>query len=212
MNTPLVIPRNGNPHWSARRGCLLAGGILLALLATLIDGPLITCLSGEKTRHAVERVLAPLLAAGAYGVILAILASFPNRKRLCFGFLIAVGAAALVLHGLKLAIGRARPLLDLGSWHFEPFSGREYMDAFPSGHASATATLALLLGLYFPRARWVFYLLALLVGVDRVIQRWHFPSDVIAGYVLAGAVVFTLVRVLGPGWYPIQTDSGRNLT
>jgi membrane-associated phospholipid phosphatase len=190
----------------------LIGGGALALLATLIDAPFAAWLSSDKVRRAVEHVLDPLLAAGAYGVILAILAAYPNRQRLCIGFVTTVAAAALVLHGLKLAIGRARPLAEKGSWHFEPFSGHEYMDAFPSGHAAATATLALLLGLYFPRARWVFYLIALLVGIERVVKRWHYPSDVIAGYVLAGAVVFTLLRVLGPSWYRTQTDSARPLT
>ena len=190
----------------------ILGGVALAILAMLIDASFAAWLSGDKVRRSVEHVLGPLLAAGAYGVILAILATFPNRKRLCIGFVTTVAAAAGILHGLELAIGRARPRLDLGAWHFEPFSGGEYLDAFPSGHAAATATLALLLGLYFPRARWVFYLIALLVGVERIVKRWHYPSDVIAGYVLAGAVVFTLVRVLGPDWYRIQTDSERPLT
>ena len=63
-------------------------------------------------------------------------------------------------------------------------------EAFPSGHATAAMSLALAAVLAAPRrarpaAALLGALLALAVGVSAVVIGWHFPSDVLAGYLLA---------------------------
>ncbi len=202
-----------SPAMKTRRELpVLIVGAVAATAAFFVDGALTHSITAEPLRHQLERAVNVPLAIGIYAVVVAILASFSNAKRLCGGFLVTVIVSGGLTHLLKWAIGRARPLADLGACHFEPFAGGDYMDAFPSGHSAGAATLALLLGLYFPRARWIFYVLALCVGVERVVTRWHYGSDVLAGWVLAGAVVFTFVRLLGPGWFTIHTVSQRPLT
>ncbi len=197
---------------SPRMWLSVVGGLLLTGLAVLIDAPLTAWVTSDSVRRVLEAVIGLPLAVGIYAVVTAILANCRNAKRLCGGFLMTVVTSGGLTHLLKLVIGRARPLADLGAWHFEPLAGGDYMDAFPSGHSAGAATLAILLGLYFPRLRWVFYVLAACVSAERVVTRWHYVSDVLAGWVVAGAVVFTFVRLLGPGWFTIQTTSERPLT
>src|SRR4051812_5390798 len=79
--------------------------------------------------------------------------------------------------------------------------------SFPSGHATSIAALAgVLIVLTHRRVRgrrlrtavvgvWVG--LAGLVGVDRVFLAAHYPSDVVAGWLLGALVVFVVSAVLG---------------
>jgi membrane-associated phospholipid phosphatase len=191
------------PRWR-----LLAIGCACVLAALLVDAPVAGWLSSDPVRHWLTR-LTGLSAAAPYLITLAILAAYPNRRRLYVGFLVPVLVSAGVLHGLKWAIGRGRPLLDKGPFQFSPFAGEHPWNSFPSGDALAAGVLTLLLGIYFPRARWVFYTLAGLVGLERIITRMHYPSDVLAGYVLAGVVVFSCLRLLGPTFYQKEPTPSR---
>lgn len=185
----------------------IVGGALLAGAALSVDALLNDRVLRALWQPGVENVVGVLLGAGPVIVLLAILLSFPNGGRLCIGFLTPILIGTALLHLSKWAIGRARPRAGLGAFHFEPFSASGDFDSFPSGHAMSAATLALLLGIYFPRTRWVFYVIALAAGLERVASQWHFLSDVIAGYTLAAAVVFACVWGLGPTFY--QRGSAR---
>ena len=181
---------------------------LIALSATL-DPAVSTWLSSERVRPVLERLLGKEVPApgivdqwAPLVILLAILISLPKGGRLCVGFLVPILVHLPVLHLLKWAIGRARPLAQLGAFHFAPFSGAKYADSFPSGHAALPAITALVLGLYFPRARWVFYVWALVEGLKRMVMGWHYLSDVLAGYALAALVVYVCHRGLGAKFYP----------
>jgi diacylglycerol kinase family enzyme/membrane-associated phospholipid phosphatase len=79
--------------------------------------------------------------------------------------------------------------------------------SFPSGHATSIAALAgVLIVLTHKRVRerrlrvlliagWV--ALAALVGADRVFEGAHYPSDVIAGWLLGALIVFVVSAVFG---------------
>jgi membrane-associated phospholipid phosphatase len=73
--------------------------------------------------------------------------------------------------------------------------------AFPSGHATAAMTLALCAVLVAPpAARAVVAAFAGLgaaaVGYGLLILTWHYPSDVLAGYLVAGAWTAAAIAVL----------------
>jgi undecaprenyl-diphosphatase len=72
----------------------------------------------------------------------------------------------------------------------------------PSGHASASAAAAVILGyLLGGRWGWAVALLAVAVGFGRVYIGVHYPSDVLAGAAVGagvGLVAVALVRRLQP--------------
>ncbi len=149
--------------------------------------------------------LQSLQSGVGWALVLALLSLYANGQRLCAGFLTAVVASTTLTHLLKWLIGRARPHTDLGLFHFNPLHGGQGdFESFPSGHASAAATLALLLSLYFPRARLLFLATAILTGLERIAADKHFPSDVLAGYVLGLTTVYVVVRILGSDYYRLE--------
>ncbi len=184
--------------------CWLAIGAVLAAGACLCDQRVTDFLTAEAVRRGIENTLTIPGALALYVFVGAILAAFPNRRRLWAGFIVPVLASAAVIHGLKFIVGRARPRLDLGPATFKPLSLAADCDSFPSGSAAAAATISLLLAAYFPRGRWVFYVMAGLVGLERILHDWHFLSDVIAAYVIAALVVYACVRRLGRGYYRLD--------
>lgn len=121
-----------------------------------------------------------------------------------------------VLSGLggtlsKLTVARSRPLhlhFDLASaeatvWdtfgRWWPLgAGGSAEQSFASGHTASAVGFAVALGALFPRLRWWFYVLAILVGLHRVEVQAHFPSDVFAGGCIGWLIGHTLVAIWPP--------------
>jgi membrane-associated phospholipid phosphatase len=183
-------------------------GALLTLVAWFFDQRISDVLTRPAVRDRIYQVFALPTAISFYAIVAAILASFSNRRRLLTGFFCAVLLSGLLTHVLKFVVGRARPALGLGPESFDLFNLLGPNQSFPSGHASAAATLAVLLGLYFPTARWVFYFYALCVGLERIVNNRHFTSDVLAGFVIGALTVYLCVLLLGRGYFKLQ-HSGR---
>jgi undecaprenyl-diphosphatase len=59
--------------------------------------------------------------------------------------------------------------------------------SFPSGHAAAGMSIAVAYGLVFPLWAGPLLLLAMAVGFSRIRLGVHYPSDVLAGQLIAGA-------------------------
>lgn len=134
-------------------------------------------------------------------LILSILVSARNRKRLIGGYAVTMIAQGIVSNLIKILVGRARPPLAEGPFHFLPLTLATGMTSFPSGDATAGMALATLLGIYFPRSRWLFWTLGLAAGLARVVRGRHFLSDVIFGAGLGYACVLLSVRWLGPRYF-----------
>lgn len=116
---------------------------------------------------------------------------------------IALGCLATVAacYLLKYGIGRTRPDGELrpdGRWLFYVFGGRRGgYQSFPSAHTTGAMALSAGLAWFYPRARGLFYTLAIITAAQRVLHHAHYVSDTIAGTVLA----ITLVRLtLQAGW------------
>lgn len=184
------------PRWY-----LVVFGFILAGLAVLVDEPVTRFLTSEDVRDEFQRLWLRLGGPLPYFFIIAILASFPNRRRLIVGFMVPLLLSAFVTHLLKWVFGRARPETDLGLFYFRPFEGAAEFASFPSGHASAAATFTLLLAIYFPRARWFFYSLAVMIALERIFNDKHFLSDVLAGFAIGVGSVYACVHLLGAEYY-----------
>ncbi len=78
--------------------------------------------------------------------------------------------------------------------------------SFPSGHSANAATLYGSLAVHEKKRKWLWVLVAvipLLVGFSRVFVGAHFPTDVLAGWVLGALIVFLvpwLRRVIKNRW------------
>lgn len=113
-----------------------------------------------------------------------------HRVRDALAITVAIAASQLVFRILRLAVDRPRP--PAGFVHVDTPS-------FPSAHTMAASTGALLFAaLLWPTARTLFRRVvvltvmiawAALVGVSRVFLCVHWPSDVLAGWLCAVALV-----------------------
>ncbi|WP_413568328.1 phosphatase PAP2 family protein [Bdellovibrio sp. HCB117] len=56
--------------------------------------------------------------------------------------------------------------------------------SFPSSHAADAVAVAAFVSSFYPRSAYLLYPLAILMGYSRIYCGVHFPSDVIAGFVL----------------------------
>jgi membrane-associated phospholipid phosphatase len=99
--------------------------------------------------------------------------------------------SGLVAISMKLFVARKRPYAasidSIGSvretfdqW-FPWFSTKSALQSFVSGHTATAVGLALGLSWLLPRGKWLFAVLAVLVGLQRMASQNHFPSDVLWG-------------------------------
>jgi hypothetical protein len=94
----------------------------------------------------------------------------------------AMGAAAALDYGLKVAFNREYPSNPNGPAEFWEDGG-----SFPSGHAAASFAFASVIAHRYPHKRWVkwgAYGLATGVALSRYLAKRHFASDIIVGSVL----------------------------
>jgi membrane-associated phospholipid phosphatase len=101
---------------------------------------------------------------------------------------------------LKWSIGRIRPYHGVPPFQLHPF-GKGLIEAeasfsFPSGDASLAFAMAMSLTIVAPRQRILWWTLAIIVGVERVCENAHYPSDVVAGAALGCAVALAAEKIV----------------
>jgi undecaprenyl-diphosphatase len=139
----------------------------------------------------VEVVLHPWVFRTAVAV-LAVVLFLRGARRLAWWAAITMTAGSILGFALKLLVARTRPSFDLPLANAPGYS-------FPSGHAlnSAVGVLVLVLALLpavrGARSRLAMWLtgtiVIVLTGFDRIGLGVHYLSDVLAGWLVAGALV-----------------------
>jgi membrane-associated phospholipid phosphatase len=126
-------------------------------------------------RHVIPRILAASLGSGMLAnVFKLLLARFRPQH--------------VALHGSGLdTFSNWFPLLGNGSWE----------QSFPSSHTAVAAGLAIVLACFYPRGRWLFPIFAILAGCERVVDQYHFLSDVFWGAAIG--CIFAPLCVYGSG-------------
>lgn len=102
-------------------------------------------------------------------------------------------SAGIITTTMKVVVGRRRPENTGEAYHFRPFGGDH---SFPSGHTTQAFSLASVIAESYDET-WVdltSYGIATLVGLARVEQGAHFPSDVLAGAIIGTVVGKSIVR------------------
>jgi len=145
---------------------------------------------------------------GAVWIVLALLLGAYRRlgvrRTLALGAITAVATflADTLAFLLKDATHRARPFEAHHQIH--PLYV-VHSSSFPAGHAATAFAGAVLLSLLAPRLAPAFLVLATLIGLSRIYDGVHYPTDVLAGAALGalvGAGVVAAVRLS-----PLQLDS-----
>lgn len=107
------------------------------------------------------------------------------------GAIVVVAGANVTTQALKFVLAHPRAQAAIGSDRLEP-------DSFPSGHATAAASIAIAFAFVVP-GRWRELTLtlgagfALAMGGAVVVLAWHYPSDVVAGFLVAAAWGFAVL-------------------
>jgi lipid A 4'-phosphatase len=112
---------------------------------------------------------------------------------------LAVALSGIANDIVKVILGRFRPKAYFGdqAQYGLGFFGFHYADqSFPSGHAATIFALATGFTLLWPRWRYVYGAVAVLVGLSRVIVGAHWPSDVIGGAFFGIATTLIIERYL----------------
>jgi membrane-associated phospholipid phosphatase len=95
-----------------------------------------------------------------------------------------------IKNALKFIFGRTWPetwvqnnpsFIRDGVYGFHFMHGGTAYQSFPSGHMAATCTVISVLWIRYPRFRWFYLIVGLLIGAGLVGANYHFLSDVIAG-------------------------------
>ena len=103
-------------------------------------------------------------------------------KRIIF-ILISLSVAGLVSRLVKWLSGRHRPIdyFTHGFYGFNYFGVGYELTSLPSGHAVTAFSLAAAVGILFPRAGVAAFVIAITIGMTRIILTSHYLSDVITG-------------------------------
>lgn len=131
-----------------------------------------------------------------FAAVPVLIALVRRRPRVALGVAVILAGANLTTHLLKplLAVPRAHDLLGAHETVVSPAS-------WPSGHATAAMSLALALVLAAP-GRWrgavaaLGAIFAVAVSYSFLALGWHYPSDVLGGFLISGAWALGAVGVL----------------
>lgn len=110
--------------------------------------------------------------------------------------LASLALIGVLVNILKHALGRYRPakFFATGEHEFSFFVIFQKSDSFPSGHAATICGAMLCLGFVYPKLRWLWAAVALVVSLSRLIVHKHYLGDVVAGAALALAVCLLVRR------------------
>ena len=130
----------------------------------------------------------------ALGVVLLLFFKL-NKKIFYFG---AILSSSVALSGLstdliKFVVGRSRPnmLINENIYTFKPLQQYSYdFISMPSGHTTTVFSMAAVFSIFYPRFSYLFFFIAVVGGMSRVVLQKHFLSDVVIG-----AIVGTVVTV-----------------
>jgi undecaprenyl-diphosphatase len=194
----------------------LIAGLLLIVVAHCFDAAAIRFVrsSGSPLVHGMAAVTNIgksywyLVSAGLVFLILAFLnwhgRTRSARARLAFFFgqagyaFLAVAMSGIITDIIKLFVGRARPkFLDtFGTLHFQPFIPGYNFGSFPSGHSTTMGAVAIVLMIWFPRWRVPVFILCVLAACTRIAAQAHYPSDVVAGFLVGTLYSLSAARWL----------------
>ncbi|MGD0192404.1 MAG: phosphatase PAP2 family protein [Rhizomicrobium sp.] len=103
--------------------------------------------------------------------------------RVSLAFLASLAVASVILHTIKILLGRRRPRdeLELNLYGFRPFTFNLASDSFPSGHALTIVCVAVVMSAVYPMLAPLWFAIAIYLAMTRALLNSHYLSDVLVG-------------------------------
>ena len=164
--------------------------VLLALHAGSANQTLFSWLNG-LSRYTGDPIWANITLLGEGLLAFTLLGPIAARRPdIAWTLLLAGLIATVAVHGLKDLFAQPRPLEVLAPSQIHVIGPSLYAASFPSGHATAIATLTTTLALYLRDRRGQFALatVAIVVAASRAVVGAHWPVDILAGLALGWLV------------------------
>ncbi|MBI5391605.1 phosphatase PAP2 family protein [Candidatus Woesearchaeota archaeon] len=121
-------------------------------------------------------------------ILLAVFFLITKQKKNIPLLAIQLVVSGIIAYLLKIVVARPRPdVLVLGNHPITP--------SFPSGHATAVFTVLPLIWKLYPKFKWVWLVIAMLVGYSRMYLGVHYGSDVLAGMFLGLTIGLLLLKL-----------------
>lgn len=179
--------------------------LLLALHAGSANQALFSWLNG-LSRYTGDPLWANITLLGEGLLAFTLLGPIAARRPdVAWSLLLSGVIATVAVHGLKDLFGQPRPLEILAPSQIHVIGPSLYAASFPSGHATAIATFATVIGLYLRDRRWqlVLALVAVVVGASRAVVGAHWPVDILAGLALGW------LSALAGAWLALRLPQGQ---
>lgn len=181
---------------------LAIGGIVVVAVWLLLDMHVLAWAEGVQSDFTEDVIRILNRFGGGMNPVLIVafflIAGIAYLERRWVSYALAMGIAGLAagIAGqiVKQLVGRARPELWLGPSHYAPGSST----SFPSGHTVGAFALAgvLVFASRSPAMRIIALLLAMAVGLSRILAFRHWASDVTASAIVGLIAAWIAVRVI----------------
>jgi membrane-associated phospholipid phosphatase len=124
--------------------------------------------------------------------------------RCSLAFLASLTLGSVILHAIKLVLGRRRPRddLEMGLYGFVPFAFNLDFNSFPSGHSLTIMIVATIASCVWPVLWPLWYVIAIALAGTRALLTAHFLSDVLIGAGIGLLSVRAALMLLFPGFAP----------
>ncbi len=192
--------------------CLLSVGFSIAFLDRGIATWSHEHLRGIRAFVWLTWIAEPILSLAAAGLAGLGIARLLGRRPGAWGWgrpflacCLATLLASVLKTQLKYCFGRTWPetwihgnpsWIAQGVFTFQPFHGGAGWASFPSGHMSVAAASMSVLFLSFPRFRWLWISVVVLVAIGLLGADFHWLSDILAGGFLGTLCGWGMVRLL----------------
>jgi len=164
---------------------------------------------GRATFRPLTHIPDPLIPLGTIAFVVLGLRAAAGRPLTKFYSLVIVCCFSVITtetvkNGLKWLFGRPWPdswrghgpsLIGNGDYKFHWFNGGDVYNSFPSGHMAASMAVLSVMWMYYPRARPVCVIIAVLIALGLVGSNFHFVGDVLAGAFVGGSVGWMTVSL-----------------
>lgn len=126
-------------------------------------------------------VLGGAVVTSIFALGLVVLGNY-NTKLLGIEAVLALFFGQIFVQSLKKIMSRERPYKILEQLNTFGIDLRDY--SFPSGHTTASFSLATTIAVNMPRFTLIVFVLAFIIGMSRIYLGVHYPTDVAAGIIL----------------------------